>query len=105
MLSFKRMRVMDRYVGGVLCWFFDILSSFQRRIRAPRIEKQFTIQRILVTKYFGMGSLILASPMIRALRQRYPSAQIDLLTIEQNRSLTEILPIFDHSYFVDTHSL
>jgi ADP-heptose:LPS heptosyltransferase len=105
MLSFRRMRLLDRYAGGMLCGFFDITSKVIRRLRGRRESCPVEIKRILITKYFGMGSLILASPMVRSLRNRYPSAQIDLLTIEQNRALTEILQIFDRSYVVDTRSL
>ncbi len=104
MLSFTKMRIMDRHLGSLLCGCFSLLSRLERRFqRSP--EEPLHLQKILVTKYFGMGSLILASPMVRALRQRYPNARIDLLTIEQNRVLSEILPIFDRVHTVDTRSL
>jgi lipopolysaccharide heptosyltransferase II len=104
MLSFTKMRIMDRHLGSLLCTCFSLLSRLERRFqRSP--EEPPDLQKILVTKYFGMGSLILASPMVRALRQRYPNAHIDLLTIEQNQSLSEILPIFDKVYTVDTRTL
>jgi len=96
---------MDRYVGGFLCRCFDVFNGLERRIKPRSKEEPLQLERILVMKYFGMGSLILASPMVRALRKRYPDAQIDLLTIEQNRSVAQILPIFDHVYVVDTRSL
>ncbi len=105
MLSFKRMRLMDRYVGGFLCRCFDVFNSLERRLKPRSKEEPLQLQKILVMKYFGMGSLILASPMVRALRQRYPSARIDLLTIEQNCIVAQILPIFDHTYVVNTRSL
>lgn len=104
MLSFTKMRIMDRHLGSLLCACFSLLSHLERR-RQVRPEEPLNLQKILVTKYFGMGSLILASPMVRALRQRYPNARIDLLTIEQNRLLSEILPIFDRVYTVDTRNL
>ena len=104
MLSFTKMRLMDRHLGSLLCSWFSLVNRLQRRHReAP--EEPLRLQRILVMKYFGMGSLILASPMVRSLKQRYPNARVDLLTIEQNRPLTEILPIFDQVYTVDTKNL
>lgn len=104
MLSFSKMRLMDRHLGSLLCGCFSVANRLQRRFKAPA-EEPPQLQKILVMKYFGMGSLILASPMIRALRQHYPKARIDLLTIEQNRPLSEILPIFDQVYAVDTRRL
>jgi lipopolysaccharide heptosyltransferase II len=104
MLGFSKMRLMDRHLGSVLCGCFSLVKRMERRFqRSP--EEPLHLQKILVTKYFGMGSLILASPMVRALRQRYPNARIDLLTIEQNRALSEILPIFDKVHTVDTRTL
>lgn len=104
MLSFTKMRLMDRHLGSLLCGCFSLVNRIKRRShRSPAEPLQ--LQKILVMKYFGMGSLILASPMVRALRQRYPNARIDLLTIEQNRVLTEILPVFDQVHTVDTQSL
>jgi lipopolysaccharide heptosyltransferase II len=104
MLSFTKMRLMDRHLGSLLCACFSLVNQVQRRIYRPP-EEPLRLEKILVMKYFGMGSLILASPMVRALRQRYPNARIDLLTIEQNRALSEILPVFDRVYTVDTGSL
>ncbi len=104
MLSFAKMRLMDRHLGSLLCGCFGLLNRLRRRPQLP-LEEPLRLQKILVMKYFGMGSLILASPMVRALRQHYPDAHIDLLTIEQNRALSKILPVFDKVYTIDTKSL
>ncbi len=104
MLSFTKMRFMDRYFGSLLCGCFSFVNRLQRGKQLPP-KRPSPVQKILMMKYFGMGSLILSSPMVRALRQSYPNARIDLLTIEQNRALSDILPIFDQVYAVDTRSL
>lgn len=104
MLSFTKMRLMDRHLGSLLCSWFSLVNRLDRWGRRPS-EEPLQLQKILVMKYFGMGSLILASPMVRAFKRQYPNARVDLLTIEQNRALTEILPIFDQVYTVDTRNL
>ena len=104
MLSFTKMRFMDRYLGSLLCGCFSFFNRLERRKQRSQ-EPPSQLQKILVMKYFGMGSLILSSPMVRAVRQSYPNARIDLLTIEQNRALADILPIFDRVYAIDTRSL
>src|ERR1700726_3832766 len=104
MLTFTKMRLLDRHLGSLLCGCFSLVNRLQRRGQGQP-EEPLRLQKILVMKYFGMGSLILASPMVRALRQRYPNVRVDLLTIEQNRVVSEILPIFDCIYTVDTRSL
>src|SRR5579883_2716082 len=103
MLSFTKMRLMDRHLGSLLCGCFSLVNRLQRRNQQLE-ERPSQVQKVLVTKYFGMGSLILSSPMVRAVRQAYPNATIDLLTIEQNRALSDILPIFDRVYTIDTAS-
>jgi lipopolysaccharide heptosyltransferase II len=104
MLSFTKMRFMDRYLGSLLCSCFSFVNQLGRR-KQPSQEQPSQVQKILVMKYFGMGSLILSSPMVRAVKQTYPNARIDLLTIEQNRALSGILPIFDRVYTIETRSL
>lgn len=95
---------MDRYLGSLLCGCFSFVNHLGRRKR-PSQERPSQLQKILVMKYFGMGSLILSSPMVRAVRQTYPNARVDLLTIEQNRALSDILPIFDRVYAIETRNL
>ena len=46
-------------------------------------------------KFWGLGSLQLATPAVRALRQQHPDASIDLLTLSGNRDLAEGLGVFD----------
>jgi lipopolysaccharide heptosyltransferase II len=104
MLNFTQMRWMDRHLGGVLCRCFSVVNRLKRWRRRPA-EEPLHPQKILVMKYFGLGSLLLASPMVRALRRRFPEARIDLLTIEQNRIIAEVLPIFDNVHTVDTRNL
>ena len=105
MLSFTQMRLIDRYLGGFLCRCFYAVNGLERRVKRSSPEDPVQLRKILVMKYFGIGSLILASPMVRALRRRYPTARIDLVTIEQNRIIAQILPIFDDLITVDTRSL
>jgi ADP-heptose:LPS heptosyltransferase len=104
MLSFTKMRFMDRYLGSLLCGCFSFVNQLERRKQRSQ-EQPSQLQKVLVMKYFGMGSLILSSPMVRAVRQAYPNASVDLLTIEQNRALSDILPIFDRVYTIETRSL
>ena len=105
MLSFTQMRLIDRYFGGIVCCFFYALNSLVRLFRRPALANPLPLRKILVTKYFGIGSLILLSPMVRALRQRYPTARISLLTIDQNRAIGKFLPIFDDIITINVRSL
>ncbi len=60
--------------------------------------------RILVVKLAGLGDLLLATPMMRALRRRYPDARLDLLTTEGAATLLCDSPLLDHLYAFDKYA-
>jgi heptosyltransferase-2 len=60
--------------------------------------------RILVIRLAGLGDLLLATPMLRALRQRYPDARLDVLTSAVAAPLLDECPLLDHLYSFDTHA-
>lgn len=57
--------------------------------------------RILVIKLATLGDLLLATPMLRALRARYPDARLDLLTSASATPLMWESPLLDHLYSFD----
>src|ERR1044071_6038932 len=70
---------------------------------AARPRPRFTperIKRILVFAYHGLGNFILYTPALRALRERYPHARLDL-QVGNNTGCEEVLAgagLFDHIY-------
>lgn len=70
---------------------------------AARPRPRFTperVKRILVFAYHGLGNFILYTPALRALRERYPQARIDL-QVGNNTGCEEVLAgagLFDHIY-------
>ena len=70
---------------------------------AARPRPKFTperISRILVFAYHGLGNFVMYTPALRALRERYPRARIDL-QVGNNTGCEEVLTgsgIFDNIY-------
>lgn len=60
--------------------------------------------RILVVRLAGLGDLLLATPMLRALRLRYPDARLDLLTNAESAPLAHDSPLLNHVYTFDHHA-
>ena len=87
-MNVATMRAADRYVGVALCWLTGLTNLVFRRNSLPVGE----IRTILVIKFFGMGSILLSSPFLASLRNRFPKARILFLTFEQNRGLAVRLP-------------
>ncbi len=92
------MRALDRFVGIPLCWIAGMWMKLFPP--APR-----TVERILVIKFFGMGSIVLATPALQALRAAFPQARITFLTFRANRQLVERLGMIDEVFSIDPHSL
>jgi len=80
------MRSLDRFLGIPLCWMTGIF--FQRRSEGLPPDQWATI---LVIKFFGLGSILLTTPMLAALRKLSPRARILYLSFESNRSILERL--------------
>ncbi len=61
--------------------------------------------RILVVKAAGIGDLILAVPALRALRDRFPAAQIDLLVTPKCADLLAGCPYVDTVHVLPTRGM
>ncbi len=73
-------RIIDRVVGAPLCLLLGTLSKIRPApTRKPRA--------ILVIKLWALGDSIISLPMIRALRQEYPDARIDVLCRDRNKAV------------------
>src|SRR6185295_2303855 len=95
-MDVELMRRLDRLLGDAAC---SVLAT------AHRIRKPFTavrpIRKIAVMKFFGMGSIIVASRSLAALRDSYPGAEIHFVTFRSNQAILDILAMTDHDHFVD----
>lgn len=59
------------------------------------------VEKVLVVKFFGIGSLVLATPFFREARKLFPNAEIHLLTLSSNRQITRMIPDLDRVHLVD----
>jgi heptosyltransferase-2 len=60
--------------------------------------------RILVIKLAGLGDLLLTTPMLRALRTRYPAARLDVLTTPEAAPLLRDSPLLDRTYILEKYA-
>jgi heptosyltransferase-2 len=69
-------------------------------------EAQVTLPanaRILVVKMAGIGDLLLATPALRALRETYPQAQIDLLLTPASAGILDGWQVINRSIVLDKY--
>ena len=84
----RALQAIDRLIGPVASLLLKPITLFRRR-------EEGKVERFLVIKFWGLGSLQLATPAIEALRRRYPKAKVDLLTLTGNRELALGFGLYD----------
>jgi ADP-heptose:LPS heptosyltransferase len=101
-MDVKLMRRLDRVLGDAACSVLAAAHQLGKPFtREPRIRP---VRKIAVMKFFGMGSIIVASRSLAALRACYPGAELHFVTFESNRAILEILGMTDHDHYVDPSS-
>ncbi len=87
-MSTQSLYRLDKTLGGWLCWLAGIL--FRRSAPCPQSSEW---RRIAVAKYMGMGSLVLATPLLQILRRHIPQAEIALVTATNLSELARMMPV------------
>lgn len=63
------------------------------------LDKEF--ERVAISKFKGMGSIVQATPMIRAIRERFPDSEILFISTRSNRALLERIDDIDRIVCLD----
>ena len=101
-MNLALVKYVDRYVGIVLCYAVSVFHLFREMIRPA--EDTIEAHRILLVKLWGLGNVVMILPVIRAMRRRYPDAEIHFLTISSNREILEHCPDLDGLHLIDAGS-
>lgn len=94
-------RKADRWIGLLLCAVLFAWARLRARLGGPPIPGLWettpprsetplpTPKRILAIKFYGLGNMALALPVVGALRREFPDAELDFLTLEGNSVVLE----------------
>jgi ADP-heptose:LPS heptosyltransferase len=82
-------RSLDTYLGRA---GIRLLAPFSRRGRDAELPPPDRVRRILVVKLSALGDTVLLVPALRALRERYPAAEIGMVGTRLNRDLMAEFP-------------
>ena len=83
-MNITTMRRLDRLAGSLACRLLSLLPA-----HAPGPETR--PKKILVILLSEMGSLVLARPMFRRIREHYPEAETHVLLFARNREALDML--------------
>jgi ADP-heptose:LPS heptosyltransferase len=87
------LKFIDHWVGWPICFSLSLIH----RITHPfyHIALDVPIKKkpkaILVIKFFGLGSIILSSPLLRQIKKTYPHTKLIFLTFKHNCELVKRL--------------
>lgn len=104
-MSIDRMKLIDLWVGLPLCAILGTVSLLARRWRGQPQYLPPSPRRILVMKFFGLGSVIQAGPMLRAIRKRYPDSRFTFLTFPETAGLVRRMGVCDDIRTIRTGGL
>lgn len=97
------MRLLDRYIGVPACFCLHVLDGL---INFSGLRKDSAnADSILVIKFWGIGSIILASPALKAIRDAFPGKKIIFLTMARNKGLYDKAGLFDQAYYFEVRKL
>src|SRR5262245_16971554 len=97
--AFRSMRRIDQYLGPPICLALGALKAAGQRVRGRRsVPTKGQPQKILIIKFWGMGSIVLTTTALRALKKTYPDSTVTFLTFEQNEGVCRMIKSIDHVY-------
>ncbi len=89
-MNINLMRKLDYWVGVPLCFIFSVLSRILKAVSFRRGERK-VIKKALFIKLSELGAIILAYPLLKRIRDRYPQAELFFVTFEKNKSIFALL--------------
>jgi ADP-heptose:LPS heptosyltransferase len=101
------MKRIDQWAGGFGCFALDLVDLLVGRLLVlarrgrPEVPRE-RVRVVLLTKYLGMGSIVLAAPMATKIRELFPKARLVFLTFAENREPAEMLGLFDEVLTIDS---
>jgi heptosyltransferase-2 len=96
----------DRVIGVPLAFLANgaarVLGAVLRRDHSV---KSGNVKSIIVAKLIGMGSILQATPLLRALKHRYPDAKVIFVTLRSNRELLGRIELVDEALTLDDRNV
>ncbi|MDD5005982.1 MAG: glycosyltransferase family 9 protein [Candidatus Omnitrophica bacterium] len=93
--------ILDRIIGRPLAFLLNsIVCPLGKILKIDHDDSPNKVKTIAIAKLLGMGSILRATPMVRALRQKYPSAKYILITTLKNKPLVERISLFDNYLYI-----
>ena len=100
------LRKIDSRLGPVICKIILLLRKTILKFSSRnQLEKSKDLRKVLIIKFFGMGTILLSSPAILELKKKFPNLEVSFLTLAQNKEVCETLASVDTVFLLRIDSL
>jgi len=100
-MDIQWMKRVDRFAGYPLCGLIRAVDLVRPGPAGDIASLEKPGAKIGIVKFWGMGSLILSTPVFRSLRARYPEAEVHLITLRPNQGIIDLIGIADQVHYLD----
>ncbi len=104
MPNLRQKRQLDSLVGIPLCTVLGVLTRVVGYIARSDDSLVRTPRRLLVIKLVGQGSIVNATHLLRAAKERWPQVELHFVGLREIRPLLERIPDVDHLHIIDDRS-
>ncbi len=87
------MKAVDHWIGLPICFSLGVLVKLRHRFLPRKAQAVRENGTLVVTKFFGIGSIIEASTLLAEIRRRYPNGRLIFLTFQGNEALMRRLDL------------
>jgi ADP-heptose:LPS heptosyltransferase len=98
-MNLRMVRWVDICVGIPLTYLVFYLKKICGY--APKLSPLKDYKKILLVKFWGVGNVVMLLPAAQAIKEKYPDAQLDFLTLLNNKEVSMDANIFNNIYTLD----
>lgn len=103
-MNLKTKLALDRFLGVVVGIPLNYLVRLMGKIMRFDHSLDREMNKIVVCKFKGMGSIIQATPLLKTLRNRYPNAEIIFVTSIENEKIVSKITCINGAYILNDRS-
>src|SRR5690606_41311836 len=81
--------LLDKYIAKPVAYLLNFIVRIAGKLLSIDHNLNKDFRTIAICKFKGMGSIIQATPMLQAIRNRFPDAEIIFVSSVANKSLLE----------------
>src|SRR5512140_2582439 len=102
-MNWKLIRIIDSVLGIPLIRLLSIILP--ARINGMPRPSAPPPKKVLLVKFWGIGNMFMLLPSMRAIQDTFPDAEIDFLTLENNREALNTLGVVSRITTIDTRNV